>query len=267
MKRLISIIILIFVFYNLGQSARVISSFDIARWYLDGDVVLICSVNHNDTLTVEKYDSLLTDGFHLCYNIYREQYRISIDSIIKGDQNIAGAINTIFTPKLSTQARKEKSEFTGLDSKGDSTFINTVEYNGDFYSDDSYFRIESSEKRLVILRKKEIGYVIDYQSKCDSITLNLIQEVERQGEDFFNLLSAENLKSESFRVYPNPFFDTIEIEGIQTKRIEITDIDGNTNKIKMNDPNHVDLSYLNPGVYVISIYTNTKKWTQKIVKK
>lgn len=265
MKKLISVIILTFVLYNSGQSARIITNFDIARWYLDADLVLICNVNQNDTLTLVKYDSLLADGFHLRYDILREKYHISVDSILKVEQNIDETIDTIFTPEFYSSSRREKAEFTGLDSNGDSTFLYTVEYTNDF-NDDSYFRIKSTEKRLVILRKNEIGYVIDYQSKCDSSILNLIQEVKLKGEDYFNLLSSQTINSMNSHIYPNPFTDVVKIKGIQAKRIEITDIKGKTIKVKIQDPNHIDLSDLKRGVYFITIFTDKNKWTQKIVK-
>ena len=261
MKKLIIAIILIVVFCNSGYSARIITNFDIARWYLDADLVLICNVNQTDTLAVAKYDSLLADGFHLRCDILREKYQLSADSILKGEQ----AADIIFTPEFSSSCRREKKEFTGLNSEGDSTFLLTVQYSTGF-DDDSWFRIKSAEKRVVILRKTEMGYEIDYQSKCDSSILNLIREVELKGEDYFNWLSSQTIKSGNFRIYPNPFKDVVNIEGIQTERIEITDINGKTTKVKVQDPNRVDLSYLKRGIYVISIFADKNKWTQKIVK-
>ena len=261
MKKLIIAIILTFVFYNSGHSTRIITNFDIARWYLDADVVLICNVNQTDTLTVAKFDSLLADGFHLRYDVLREKYHCSVDSILKGEQTT----DTIFTPEFSSSSRREKKEFTGFNAEGDSTFLLTVQYNTDF-NDDSWFRIKSAEKRLVILRESEIGYVIDYQSKCDSSLLNLIQQVELKGEDYFNWLSSRTIDSGNFRIYPNPFTDVVQIKGIEAKRIEITDINGKTKKVMVQDPNYVDLSHLKSGMYVISVFTDKNKWTQKIVK-
>lgn len=97
---------------------------------------------------------------------------------------------------------------------------------------------------MVILRKNEIGFIIDYQSECDSLTLNLIKEVKMQGEEFFNLLSSQTVKSENSLIYPNPFKDIININDIQAKRIEITDINGKTSEMEIQDPHRIDLSYL-----------------------
>lgn len=365
-----------FVFCQSGQSVRIITSFDIARWYLDSDLVLICNIKQTNTVTISKHDSLGTDGFRVLYDILREKYQLSIDSIIKGGEFINGTMDTIFTPVFSTTPMRIKTEFTGLDSKGDSVFIAYIEIN-ETCSDDSYFRIKSQEKHLVILRKTEIGYVIDYETECNDITLNLIKEVKLKGEDYFSsfflpavdtlpvydhhcesgnpyeidttlfnyqndtlyirnvknefccprkllaLVKTENdtlivnivnpvvadctcecsygytvkikmapfdalnlrinnekftvlksdfnsstklFKDKDLLIYPNPFSELLHIDGIQAKRIEITDINGKTYWIKTQDPQCIDLSSLKPGPYIISIYTDNNKWTEKIIK-
>jgi len=184
MKKTIILLIFLFVFFLGGHSVRIITGFDIARWYLDADLVLICHVKKIDTYTVSKHDSLVDDGFHLRYSTLREQYHISIDSIIKASQFIDEKMDTILTPNFSTSFVREKKEFTGFDSKGDSIFLCQLDMSED-YNDDGYFRLKSLGKYLVILQKTEIGYVINYQSECDSITLNLIRDVRLKGEDYF----------------------------------------------------------------------------------
>ena len=266
MKKLISVVILIFAFSLSGQCIRIITSFDIARWYLDSDLVLICNVGHTDTITVSKFDSLVADDFHLRYDIIREKYKLSIDSIIKGEQVINGTMDTIFTPDFFTTAIREKKIFAGVDAKGDSVF----EYYGESYSsydDDNYYRIKSQEKHLVILKKNEIGYVIDYDTECNSSILELIQEVKLRGEDYFELiLSNKTVKSNTISIYPNPFSDILNVKGVHTKRIEITDLYGKIVRLEIQDPQRIDLSSLKPGLYFISIFTDHNKWTEKIIK-
>jgi hypothetical protein len=270
MKKFISIVILFFAFCLSGQSARIITSFDIARWYLDADLVLICNVKQSDTFILGKHDSLLADGFHLTYDIVREKYQLAIDSIIKGGQYIGERMDTIFTPDFSTNYLKTRDlgkEFTGLNANGDSVFLYSIEIIDDNCCDDAYFRIKDQEKYLVILRKTEIGYVIDYQTKCASWILELIQEVKAKGEDYFSFLHNQPVKSEDLQIYPNPFSDILHINGIQAKRIEVTDINGNLVATAFQNLNRIDLSSLKPGIYFISIFSDNNKWTEKLVKK
>ena len=255
-----------FVFCNSGHAVRIITSFDIARWYLEADLVLICNVTHADTITISKHDTLVEDGFRLRYDILREKYHLSIDSIIKGEQLIDGTMDSIFTPYFSTQSIYEKKEFKGLDSNGDSIFYMTLKMFSD-YNDDGYFRIKSKEKQLVILRKTEIGYVIDYDTECDSWILDIIQEVKLKGEDYFSyFLSAQSVKPEKVSIYPNPCSEFLYIKGIQAKRIEITDFNGKIQRMELQDPNRIDLKGLKPGIYVVTVYTGNNKWTEKIIK-
>ena len=184
MKKTIIVLIFIFVFFLGGHSARIITGFDLARWYLDADLVLICHVKKIDTCTIKKHDSLVDNGFHLRYDVLREKYHISIDSIIKATQFIDEQMDTILTPDFSSSFVQEKKDFTGFDSKGDSIFLWQLEMSED-YNDDGYFRLKSKGKYLVILQKSENGYVINYQSACDSITLNLIKDIKLKGEDYF----------------------------------------------------------------------------------
>jgi hypothetical protein len=268
MKKLLSVVILIFAFSFSGKCVRIITDSDIARWYLDADLVLICNVVHTDTTTVSKVDSLVADNYHLTYDIIREKYQLSIDSIIKGEQFIDGTMDTIFTPDFSTTAIRKKEVFVGFDANGDSI----IQYWMGISiccgcGDDNYFRIKSQEKHLVILKKTEIGYVIDYDTECDSSILELIQDVKLRGEDYFNLaLSNETVKSNTISIYPNPFSDILNVKGIHAKSIEITDSYGKIVRIEIHDPQRIDLSSLKPGPYLISIFSDNKKWTEKILK-
>lgn len=265
MKKLISVVIWFFAFNLSGQACRIITNFDIARWYLDADLVLFCNVKQTDIFTLSSHDSLISDGWHSRYDIQREKYQISIDSIIKGGEYINGTMDTILTPNFSPSSWREKLEFSGFDSKGDSIFLMSFETSISPGYDD-YFRIKSQEKQLVILHKTEIGYVIDYTSECDELTLNLIQEVKLKGEDYFSFLLNQSAKSEDLQIYPNPFSDIIHINGIQAKRIEITDIYGKFIKTELQNLNRIDLSSLKPGIYFVSIFSDNRKWTEKIIK-
>ena len=122
MKKLLSIFILLFLFYYSGQACRLITNFDIARWYLDADLVLIGTLNHMDSVIVSQFDSLVEDGFHIRYDIIHERCHFSIDSVLKDELLIDKTMDTIFSPDFTASYRKEKREFVGMNSNGDSIF-------------------------------------------------------------------------------------------------------------------------------------------------
>ena len=199
MKKIISLIILIFIFPPQGFSVRCITGLDIARWYLDSDLVLICSVNKIETIIISEHDSLVEDGYHLKYKTIREKYTTSTDSIIKGEKRIDNKMDSIFTPAFSTSAIREKKEFDGFDTKGDSTFLNHLQISDNF-NDYSYFRIPSLfAKYLMILRKTKIGYEIEYVNNCETWLLDLIKEVKSKGENYFPFPNSQKITDDSIR--------------------------------------------------------------------
>lgn len=184
MRKLVCIIILLFSLGLAGNASRNISNFDIARWYLDADLVLVCDVSHTDTILICHHDSLAGDGFHEIYDLVKEKYHISVDSIIKGKEKINGTLDTVYTPRFLINSSRQKTEFKELNENGDSIYIlYSKPFNN--YDDYSYFRIYSPDKQLVMLHKTPLGYVIDYRSDCDQYTMDLIREVKREGEGYF----------------------------------------------------------------------------------
>lgn len=377
MKKLVALVILVLAICNTGKASRIITNFDIARWYLDADLVLICNVNHTDTLLIHHHDSLVADGFHETYDVIREKYHILVDSILKSKEPITGTIDSIATPPFSTDRIQEKVEFKGLNENGDSIFMGEIKGFFDF-NDYNYFRILSKEKQIVILRHTPLGYVIDYTTNADASTMELIKEVNKKGESYFtdffapqidtlpvydhycqsmnpyeidtttfkyendtlyirnvksefccpgkllalvkdgidtleinvinpsdvdclcdcsygytvkvkvnpfddlNIringedfhITKEDLKSETKDIflkapciYPNPFKDQLHITGVQPKNIEISNMNGELQKIEIRDLQNIDVSNLKPGVYILSVYLNKDIWKEKIIKR
>jgi len=189
MKRFFITFLVILLFNYSGQSAKIITSFDIARWYLDSDLVIICTVDESDTILIEKHDTILSNQISESWNVIREKYRISVDSLIKPENKCIDIPAEILTPEFWTNYSKSQligKEFMGFDSKGDSIIQYTeqmLDLNRDF--DYSYFRMELHQKQLVILRNSSFGYIIDYHAVCDKNILDLILEMKTKGYSYF----------------------------------------------------------------------------------
>ena len=56
-------------------------------------------------------------------------------------------------------------------------------------------------------------------------------------------------------IYPNPVNDRLYVNDFNIKSIEIYDFTGNKYQIKITQ-NHIDVSYLMPGIYVLQINTS-----------
>lgn len=193
MKKLSIFFFLVLLLPLSGHSARIISPFEIARWYLDADLVIICSVQKTDTMLISRFDSLKADGFRIQYDLIKEKYHITIDSVLKSSSAAQDLPETVMTPDFPVneqECRITEKIFTGLDGNGDSVFTNQIECKGVSY-DDTWFRM--GEKRyVVILRRTEAGYVIDYAQVCEKHILQLLGDVEKYRESFFPSIRSEN---------------------------------------------------------------------------
>jgi len=194
MKTRLNLLLLVCWLPLSAFSARIISQFEIARWYLDADLVIVCSVQKTDTVFVSRFDSLKSDGFRIKYEMVQEKYSIVVDSVLRKSHAEHDLPEIIFTPQFPinlSNCRITEKIFTGFDENGDSVFLNSVECVHNYY-DDSYFRMKD-EKYAVILSKKDSVYVIDYSTKYDTWIMKLLAEVDEMGESYFNIFWAENL--------------------------------------------------------------------------
>jgi hypothetical protein len=178
------------------KSATEITNLDIARWYLDSDLVLICSSYKIDTLYINHHDSYTQDSLRLTYDMIREIYHIETDSVIKPCNSQHVFIDSICSQNFSINYSKTKQgednyiyKINALgDTVGVDTFKTIILYNDD-YSDNSYFRLEKNKKHLVILSLTQHGYMIDYETEISDGILELIDEVKNKGQayidDFF----------------------------------------------------------------------------------
>lgn len=194
MKHRLNLLLLFFFLPLSAFSVRIISQFEIARWYLDADLVIVCSVQKTDTVFVSQFDSLKSDGFRIQYDRVIEKYHIEIDSVLRSSIDTE-LPDTVFSQEFTINSREIKIVerlFEGLDENGDSVFTYLTEVKMHIGYDDSYFRMKD-EKYAVILSKKDSVYVIDYSPRYDNWIMKLLAEVEEMGESYFSIFWAENL--------------------------------------------------------------------------
>ncbi|MBK8805837.1 MAG: hypothetical protein IPO21_03945 [Bacteroidales bacterium] len=194
MKRILIICIMMFLALHNLKAARIITGFDVARWYLESDLVLICHTNKIDTLFLSHYDESTPDSLHLTFDLIREIYHITIDSILKPDDNLQGVINSISSQEVSINYSKSKQgedEYVyTLNKHGDTVGIDTLKtiiMRDDFFydGDDYLFPIDSNKKYIVMLFLSQDGYMISYKAEVSDSMLELIAEVKAKGETYF----------------------------------------------------------------------------------
>ena len=178
------------------NAAREITSFHIARWYLDSDLVLICHANKIDTILINHHDSLTNHQSRITYDLVKEAYSITVDSVIKSTSRPQKKIRRIYSQKFpinysNVSAQPEKNPIYRVNNIGDTVGVDTIyilNCCGINFWDSSYYRIDKSEKYLVILSSTPNGYIIDYASTISSdYPLDLIKKVKELGESYFDI--------------------------------------------------------------------------------
>jgi beta-glucanase (GH16 family) len=81
-----------------------------------------------------------------------------------------------------------------------------------------------------------------------------------------NGLSTDEVYGKNFTVYPNPASDYIKIASNEViDRLEVYSILGNLVISESNSLDRIDISTLNPGIYLLNIYLGSIKITKKVV--
>ena len=100
---------------------------------------------------------------------------------------------------------------------------------------------------------------------------NLNNQTVIQIEDYFtNILSSNENKIENkFRVYPNPVNDILTIKNDKNCNIDtfiLSDINGREIINQTLNPENLDVSQLQKGIYFLKINSENKSFTEKIIK-
>jgi len=85
---------------------------------------------------------------------------------------------------------------------------------------------------------------------------NLLRNSEADNGNCLNYLNTSNFPTTEFSVYPNPASTVLHLKGItDNSSIEFTDVYGHT-LISHSHAGTVDVSHLNPGLYILRVRNN-----------
>ncbi len=188
MKKIVAIVLMAFLAYTNVQAERIVTSFDIARWYLNSNCVFVCSVEKIDTVLVSHHDEIVSDSLRSTYDRIREVYHIRIDSTLKIGENLHDTIETIVSPIFSINQSLESSSLA-LNNERNTTRTDTLKtvvlYNSN-QGDTSSFRLQKGKMQVVIVTRTAKGFAIDYATEASAWILDLLAEVKAKGESYFN---------------------------------------------------------------------------------
>ena len=85
---------------------------------------------------------------------------------------------------------------------------------------------------------------------------------------YLNTVGVDDIRSESFVIYPNPARDIITIKhlkGFEIKSITILDLIGRIVKEFDSDNTSLDIASLSKGIYVLRIIIGQDQFVKKII--
>jgi len=181
------LICLVFILLPI-YGERIITSFDIARWYLDANLVIISTLIEQKTTHVRSIDTASTGGYSIKCDFLKDKYVVVIDSILKGC-TYQDTIS-IITPEYSINCCKYKiTKNAGIEisETGDTTIFSSVEMIPDNYDSGNYFRLGAETKNIIFLKYDRNGYETIYVMRgVNDEDLKFLNEVEMKGEKYFD---------------------------------------------------------------------------------
>lgn len=171
-----SILIFIFLFcYFSSISVREISPGDIARWYLDSDLVLLGKVYKVDTVGIRLDTTWLSDNRIFVNTNAFEKYWIQVDSILKGHFIFDSLI--VFTPLTRINC-------IGYYLDNPTESIKRFFINSDYY-DDSWYTLSLGDRKIVMLEEKNDSFEVLYQMEINKTNLDFLDTVNVWSTDFW----------------------------------------------------------------------------------
>lgn len=184
-----NILILVLLHFSIefADANRIITSDDIARWYLDANLVAISTLLEIDTILLRTVDTIGMGERRIHYDIVKERYRMHIDSIIKGHSHQDTII--VETPEHPVGCYEYTIKDSGdmhISETGDTMFISVMEMFLTTGCTDSYFKVLNSSASIVFLKLKD-GYFETYyvDNEISERSLSFLREVDAKGEAYF----------------------------------------------------------------------------------
>ena len=86
--------------------------------------------------------------------------------------------------------------------------------------------------------------------------------------NFTSTVGMDNFLENSFRFYPNPVMNKLSVEVYEPVQLQVLDLSGRIlSEIATDAKVDIDVSDLNPGIYLIQVNSSNRSFCQKFVKK
>ncbi len=191
MKAFLFSIFILFIFLPI-QGERIITDLDIARWYLDADLAVICTDIERNTIHIRTVDTSGSGDYSYIYDLMKDVYTIVIDSILKGHSNLDTIL--IITPEYSTNNSKykiSKNDTFKVTPEGDTLHFDKMTIIPNNYGSFSYLRLGPENENIVFLKNTGDSFMIIYVMRdVNNERLKFLNDVKKRGEKYFDIFKT-----------------------------------------------------------------------------
>jgi hypothetical protein len=165
-----------------GSRTLMWPSDEMARMYLDADLVIVGSAISSRTETLRSWDSLGTDGWTYHHKAMIDVYQVAVDSVLKGDY--INSLIVIHTTQYGGGI--DRSKFDKLDEAGRPMYVGEG-----ILTYDEKDSISGRGEQIILLGKQDSVCALTLAVEADESILAFYREVQEKGEDYFRSSQAE----------------------------------------------------------------------------
>ncbi|MFH1219376.1 MAG: hypothetical protein V1694_02870 [Candidatus Eisenbacteria bacterium] len=179
----------------LGSRTLMWPSDEMARMYLNADLVIVGSAISSRTDTLRSWDSLGTDGWTYHHKAMIDVYWVAVDSVLKGDYRDSAIV--IHTTQYGGGI--DRSRFDKFDEAGRPRYVGEMV---DTY--DERDSISERGEQIILLDKQDSLYTLTLAVDPDESIVAFYREVQEKGENYFRSNQAEARLHSARGIGPRP---------------------------------------------------------------
>jgi hypothetical protein len=161
-----------------GSRVLMWPSDEMARMYLDADLVILGSAISSRTETLRSWDSLGTDGWTYHHKAMSDVYQVAVDSVLKGD--CRGSQIVIHTTQYGGGINR--SRFDKIDGAGRPMYLGEL-----IDTPDEKDSISGRGEQIILLDKQDSVYTLTLAVSPDESTLAFYRQVQEKGKAYFTM--------------------------------------------------------------------------------
>lgn len=164
----------------LAARTYMLSPADMARSYLDAQMVIVGDVISRMTETVQVKSWVDDEGWEYRHKTLKDTYHIKVDSLLKG--NYVDSVIVAESEPYGGGTERWRSEFQKLDEQGGSMYLaqgSLLDGNGGGPG-----TIHRLGRYIVLLGQQDSTYISVLAHRFDERILDFYREVEAEGEDY-----------------------------------------------------------------------------------